>query len=587
MKSILRDALLAASVSVAVANAPAFTLDDIHFWVGSGAKRAAVVIDWSRDGQPSLAWGYRWDGDATLADALLAIGREDPRLTLLTADSDYYGLDFYAAGYDLGDSGAVFTLDYNGGYVVAESSDPGALVAGGWLTNGYWSQRDGAIGNAYDATTLVDGWGASLTDLADGGWHVFQFASLDWVWGAYPTPAAPAAASSPYGYEIVASTYETDTGFNSWPRASAALGAPARWVAGTSYSPAGPVSPVNPASDADTIVSLVHGYDWDTYEEIPGSITIRFDHPVVDDPLNPYGLDFIVFGNAMQVAQGYYTATSNPAATTVKTSSLVAEPGLVEVSQNGSVWYAFNDGPYADDWAPTLAYTYDPAHADTKLFAENRWWGAPTDATRPLDPALTAASFKGLTLARIAQLYEGSAGGTGFDIGRFRLPVDAKGRKWIQYVRVTSLTTSDDADWTEVDAVADVAPCTSSYVAWLRANYAAADRVDGNGTDRLDVSPNGRTNAENAALGLGKAEASDVEFRISGFSVANGVMRFTVPGAPCVQDIVKIASAPKLGAKSWAKKRPTYRGLDSHGDNVFELQMDEKADAAFFKLVIE
>ena len=42
----------------------AFTRDDIHYWVGEGANRCAVVIDWGSEGR-SLAWGYKWRGNCT------------------------------------------------------------------------------------------------------------------------------------------------------------------------------------------------------------------------------------------------------------------------------------------------------------------------------------------------------------------------------------------------------------------------------------------------------------------------------------------------------------------------------------------
>lgn len=569
------------------ASAQAFTLDDIHFWVGEGPHCAGIVLDWSQNDQPALVWGYRWSGDTppTLDIALRAIAAEDNRLSLLAPDGDY-GMSLYALGYDLADSGAVFQFDYNGGDVVALSSDTDSLVAGGWYS-GYWCQWVCASGTTYTAPTADDyGWGATYTDLEDQSWHVFQFSRPEWGWD-FHAPAEPAAATSPYACDVVAATYETDPGFNQWTNASAVLGAPSRRAAATDYGPGGPVSPANTAFGTDQVLSLVHGYDWDTDVETPGSVTVRFDHPVVDDPLNPYGLDFIVFGNALLVAGGYFDPTNDPTRTAFKTASCIAEPGLVEVSQDGLHWFAFSSGPYADTWAPTLGFQYDPAHADASLFAENQWWGAPTDATRPLDPALTAASFKGQTLAQVAQLYEGSAGGTGFDIGGFNLPRDARGRKWIQYVRVTSLTTSDDAEWTEVDAFADVAPATS-YDLWTRAHYTAAERVAGNASESVPCA-NGRSNLENAALGLAPDAVSDAALRIADFRLGEGVATFAVDGAPNAFDLVRVASSATLttSKRAWTSRLPVYRGIDTQGRALYEVPLDSTAAAAFFKLHLE
>ena len=55
-----------------VLSAQPFTFDDIEFWVGTGANRAALVIDWLENSNepPALVWGYRWNGTATGRDML-------------------------------------------------------------------------------------------------------------------------------------------------------------------------------------------------------------------------------------------------------------------------------------------------------------------------------------------------------------------------------------------------------------------------------------------------------------------------------------------------------------------------------------
>jgi len=77
-----------------------------------------------------------------------------------------------------------------------------------------------------------------------------------------------------------------------------------------------------------------------------------------------------------------------------------------------------------------------------------------------MDPALSYSSLAGMSVARIAQTYGDSAGGTGYDLARLDLPVDPNtGKKWFQFVRI------DDAPGdgtTDIDAVADVS-CPGDY----------------------------------------------------------------------------------------------------------------------------
>jgi hypothetical protein len=227
-----------------------------------------------------------------------------------------------------------------------------------------------------------------------------------------------------------------------------------------------PVVPVYPPFRAHELVYLGEG----------GTITLGFNHPVRDDAENPYGLDFIVFGNPYQIIggdQGW--VNGDPRRVKVGPSGGI-EPGIVSVSQDGKTWYGFTsdpnfrsddpnfirlaegaeDGPFADGFAPTLGRVYntDPCYVATELGDWNQWWAEPTNPTLPLDPALSYASFDGMSVARIAETYGDSAGGVGYDLARLDLPVDPNtGLKWFRYVRI------DDAPGggsPEVDAVADV-----------------------------------------------------------------------------------------------------------------------------------
>jgi hypothetical protein len=206
------------------------------------------------------------------------------------------------------------------------------------------------------------------------------------------------------------------------------------------------VVPVYPAWRSFEVVTVGSG----------GKLILRFNHRVEDDENNPYGVDFIVFGNARWHigSGGSWTPQSNPETVTVD-SGFFREPGIVSVSQDGNNWYKFTTGPYADDFAPTASYKWDDV---------NNVWSDELDPTRPVDPNLTPASFNGKSVAEIIEMYNGSVGGTGFDL-KWLAPNDYQalavdpntGQRWIQYVKIEDDPNSSGLP--EVDAVADVSCC--------------------------------------------------------------------------------------------------------------------------------
>ncbi|MBN1919202.1 MAG: hypothetical protein JW889_14955 [Verrucomicrobia bacterium] len=210
---------------------------------------------------------------------------------------------------------------------------------------------------------------------------------------------------------------------NDYDDANAVLGSPDRltagWPSGTDY-----VTVFNPSWGADT---NAWGSD-QVFSFAPGGyITVRFDSPVVDDALNPFGLDLIVFGNA-----GLISADWPPTTCTDPAMLLGDGHGLIELSQDGSTW--FSASALADALFPTTGWT-DAAHT------------APSDFLRPVDPTLALAAFDGLTEAEVLALYGGSGGGVGIDLA-------PTGLGWIQYVRVTNTNAEGFVD---IDAFADVA----------------------------------------------------------------------------------------------------------------------------------
>lgn len=536
-----------------------FTFDDVHFWVGGGTNRAVVVVDWNTAGAQPLAWGYRWDGEPVPARvAIEAIAREDNRLEYASSVSQW-GTSVDGFGYDRSDVAAAFDL------AAGAATDAEALV-GVYAGTIYWAQSPGA-GTSFEACDWTYGSGVDYDLLSDGGWYALKL--TDWQSGESSVPErTPAAAESPYAWRVAAADVAADGDYGD---PANALGGPARTVPGWGEIPPTTVNPVSPAWGPGRLVTLASA-DGDA----GGSITVEFDHGVLDDPRNPFGLDFIVFGNAMHALGGgaYFDGVSDPAGLVVDTDTIVAERGLVEVSADGETWFAFADGPWADDFAPTFAYRCDPEHPDASLFEGNLWWGAPADATRPVDPAAGPGDFKGRTLADYARLYDGSAGGTGFDISGFDLPRDGLGRKYVRFVRITSL---DPFDTTEVDAVADVAPAPS-FRNWVDACVPFAERP---GYAKTNVCANGSTAAVNAALGRAPDAEGAATAAIGGFDPATGTL--AAPIAPYASDLVRLQRATDLAAGAWTVSLPLWAGIDDLG---WPLLRAQDGSGVFFRLAV-
>jgi len=181
------------------------------------------------------------------------------------------------------------------------------------------------------------------------------------------------------------------------------------------------VTPFNPAYLDNELVCIGVG----------GSLTMRFDHPVQNDPNNPYGIDLLVFGNTGYISDEGYGVTSGAMFGN-------STQGRLEVSADGVSWFtvfgAQPDGPF-----PTLGYrdVTDPFSSPPGAM--------PTDFTKPVNPAFNPAD---MSLSQIIAAYDGSGGGAGVDLA-------ALGLNQISYVRVSYLGGSGDL---QIDAVSDVSP---------------------------------------------------------------------------------------------------------------------------------
>jgi len=188
---------------------------------------------------------------------------------------------------------------------------------------------------------------------------------------------------------------------------AAALGEPSRVTEGPF---GGPVDPFAPPYLATQVVSIGTG----------GSLTVRFDTPILNNPGNPFGLDFLIFGNSGFVVTNAFDENFNPIGTPATDGTLFGSEAVARVSVSA-------DGLTFFTLSPELSPAIDA------LFPTD----GSGDFTRPVDPALTAASFAGLTLEGLRAQYGGSAGGAGFDLGWAR---DASGAPValdaIRFVRV-------------------------------------------------------------------------------------------------------------------------------------------------------
>ncbi len=544
----------------------AFTRDDIHYWVGEGANRCAVVIDWGGEGR-SLAWGYKWRGTCTnLAEVVQRIVHEDPRLGS-DAKLAVFSYDVEDVHLSRSKATALYSA-VNGAY-------------GTWRFFGPFSEIPQMVSTA--SSIKPD----AVHPLPDQ-WFVLRYSTSD---GLEEAVTAPTYAESPYGYEVVQSfTLEKSPLYN---QASNVLGHPTMGIftSSSTYGDSGStINPAYPAWSGGRLLSLVGDDD----EGTPGFVTIKFDHDVLDDPNNPFGIDFLVFGNAFGVRDSdeNIQLTTDPL-TVSFTGKGSYENALVEVSQDGETWYPYEKGPYADSFMPTLGYLYDPAAPDTGLFNGNLYWGRAARATRPVNPACSFSSFSGLNLAQVCQRYDGSAGGTGFDLAELPLPENGNGVKWIRYVRISCVEESnDEGDFgynvPEIDAVADVAP-VSDYELWAQGQYQDWATAWRDGAAEA-VAANGVTNALNFAWGLSPTEPvpASVPFEITGFSKGEDRHTITVR-SPCrLSDIRRLVvkAATRLDG-GWKNIIPTLQTSEQDGDaflNTFAVPTDA---GVFFKLAVQ
>jgi hypothetical protein len=198
-----------------------------------------------------------------------------------------------------------------------------------------------------------------------------------------------------------------------------ALGEPTRNVSPDSFP--GAVTPFSGPYRSYEIVSIGVG----------GSLVLSFDEPVVNDPLNPFGIDLLVFGNAFFTGMFGFPFDANATIAGIETDG-----GVIAVSADGDTYFTVTGE--ADGLFPTNAYT------DAVDGYGNVAGTVPADFTLPVDPSFNPI---GKTFAQLLVGYNGSGGGVGVDIG-------PTGLSSISYVRITNPVGSNQIP--QIDAVADV-----------------------------------------------------------------------------------------------------------------------------------
>lgn len=219
----------------------------------------------------------------------------------------------------------------------------------------------------------------------------------------YATAVVQYTAGTGYATEFGTGLGYTQTG--------SVLGEPSRSTPGEF---GGPVDPFSAPYLREQLLSVGSG----------GSLTVALS--ARNDPANPYGLDFQIFGGSFFViSNGDYSGGGITDGTIY--GSHLGETRL-SVSADGINFYVLDPhrAPSPDGLFPTRG------SGDFQI---------------PVNPALNAADFAGASLSDIALKYQLSGGGTGYDIG-WAQKTDGTSASLsnIEFVRVEVLSGRSDLD---------------------------------------------------------------------------------------------------------------------------------------------
>ena len=326
---------------------------DILYWVGTGSNEAILAVNWA---DTALAWGFRWDGSATVEDMMAAIAAADPRF-------DYSG------------SGWLNDITFNDG-TVSLAGTPG----------NYWGSTNNGVMDMGMSQTLANG---NFEKWADPAAGVAVDSSYDATYGwwytyVYPMtihpvsiPHVPGPFCGPVGTEGCDAIDGTSNAIVAWATACTVVRGPQDIaVANSPLAGFGNESlAVGPAgTSTSNAVSLGDG----------GSATLTFAKPIV----NGNGPDFAVFENAIRnnTTGGYFL-----------------ELAFVEVSSDGERFVRFP----ATSLTPTATQVgsfgeIDPTYINNLAGKYEVGYGTPFDLEELADS--TGIDINNITHVRVVDV---------------------------------------------------------------------------------------------------------------------------------------------------------------------------------------
>lgn len=183
-----------------------FTYSDIQYWVGTGTKQTAFVVVFNDGKTPNaLVWGYRYDGNKSMADMLQEIAATDSRFYYMsnTSFSTLGGVGYNANEND------VFSLQKDGntiqavnnlflvngyeydGYTPTETED---RWISGWMSGGYFFLSN----SGFSGPVAENDWTCITFSLYSGSYETAQSATYT----AVLPPQNTGVCNSPTGLRL-------------------------------------------------------------------------------------------------------------------------------------------------------------------------------------------------------------------------------------------------------------------------------------------------------------------------------------------------------------------------------------------------